>query len=396
MASSSASRSSWASRPAWEFRQYADECDDVPSDDELIPEQMSAEDCSLEYFNYIVHLKLTGVLSSKQACVLTFWARGGGLVDPGASLALHPSQTGGNFSTHFDKVVGLDKELKKEFYNIDMPMLQKFSLGRVVSPCPASEVYKDLKAEVEATPRFFDTLEEQVKTEAWGPQLRGHKLAQQHDFRNIVPLGLYLDGVPFLKRDSALGIWLINLATTKRHLALVLRKRQTCRCSCQGWCTLFAAFEYLRWLAATMVNGTFPGRRHDGSPWAEGDPNKALGGSPLGYRACVLMVKGDWPEFANTLAYPTWASHKHPCFACSCTGGPDGDWQKTEGVSVLSLPWLAKGSSEYSAACAAAEVRVTVPSAAVWHDLLGHLRFDHRKSGSHGRALVVDFPPSAW
>lgn len=314
------------------------------------------------------------------------------MVDPGASLALRPTQSGGNFSTHFDKVLGLDKELKKDYYTIDMPMLQKFSLGRVVAPCPVGLVYHDLKKEVEETPRFLDRVVELAKTEAWGQLLREHRLAQQHGARGIVPLGLYLDGVPFLKRDSAIGFWFINLATTKRHLALVVRKRQTCRCSCQGWCTLFAAFEYVRWLVATMVGGAFPTQKHDGAPWAAGDPNAVLGGRPLGFRACVLMVKGDWSEFSNTLAYPSWASHKHPCFACACTGGPDGDWQKIEGVSVVALPWAAKGSAAYSAACAAAEVRVTVPSAEVWQALLGHLRFDHRKAGSHGRALLVDFP----
>ena len=54
---------------------------------------------------------------------------------------------------------------------------------------------------------------------------------------------------------------------------------------------IFAAWAYLRWLATTMVNGTFPGQEHDGSPWAMGDPTNALAGSPLRYRDCVLIFK---------------------------------------------------------------------------------------------------------
>ncbi len=51
---------------------------------------MSAEEASGERVNYIVHLKRTAVLSAKQACVISFWAKTAGLKDTVERLAVPP------------------------------------------------------------------------------------------------------------------------------------------------------------------------------------------------------------------------------------------------------------------------------------------------------------------
>lgn len=386
MASSS---SGWNRRSSWEDREYAEPADVQSSDDEPpTAENLTQEESSLEFFNYVVHLKMSGILSAKQACILSYWAKGGGLSEPGSSLALPPQRVGGAFSKHFDKVVGIDLEMNSEYYELNMPSIQRFSLGRCVSVCAASMVHKTLKQEIDGTPHFFDDVAA-GGDKFWGPVLRKHELSRAGNKR-VVPLGLYFDAVPFLKRDSALAFWFINLCSTKRHVALVLRKREFCTCGCFGWCTLLAAFQYLQWLMSAMASGTFPGRRHDGLEWAEDDPNKALAGKPLGYSAAVLVVKADWEAFSNTMGYPTWSHHRHPCFACNCFGGEGGNMNQVQGISPVGLPWAAKGAAEYRAACEKAEVLVNLQNKGQLQTLLGHLRFDPRRSGSRGRAMTAD------
>ncbi len=79
--------------PTWEQRDYAQEGGDegAPSEDEGRIDQMTATDCSAAFLQMLIQLKIAGALSAKQACLLSFCAKGGGLCDPGASLALPPN-----------------------------------------------------------------------------------------------------------------------------------------------------------------------------------------------------------------------------------------------------------------------------------------------------------------
>ena len=107
----------------------------------------------------------------------------------------------------------------------------------------------------------------------------------------------------------------------------------------------------------------------------------------------MIMVKADWAEFAHALGLPTWAHHAHPCFACFCTGGPEGNMRDFQNVSPVGLPWALKDATSYEAACARCEKYVLVGSTNQLQRLLGCLAYDKRRggSGAGGRALTKDF-----
>jgi hypothetical protein len=387
------SSSQWSAHHAlsWDQREYADpHADDHDSNCDIDPDDMNLEECSIEFLNLLTSLKLAGTLSAKQVCLLSFWARGGGLCNPGASLAVHPAKEGGAFSKHFDKVIGLDRELKGEFYEFPMPMLERWSLGRTVGPNFANFAYKQIKSEVENVPGFWDSLRADIDKGDFGLAYSEHPLVVCNPAETIVPLGIYLDGVAYQNRDKALGLWIINLSTNKRHLAMVFKNKAFCRCGCHYWCSLYSAFEVLGWLVRTMASGKYPSTRHDDSQWALGDSNHDLADTSLGYKAAVIMVKGDWAEFALTMGMPTWAHHTHPCFACKCTGGGDGTMKQTQGVSVLGLPWAPKTDADYKASVATSMQTVTVASQAEHSRLLGSLKYDKSKQGSRGRTVMCD------
>ena len=196
----------------------------------------------------------------------------------------------------------------------------------------------------------------------------------------------------FHLRDSAIRCWFINLGTQTRFLTLALRKKELCKCGCRGWCSLYMAFDYLRWLCAAMASGSHPDTRQDGQPWPDEDPIKEKAGQPLGYYAAVVMVKADWAEFCHTIGFPSWAHHTHPCFACHCSGGPEGDVRQYTGASALALPWAAKKQAEYEAACRAAEIRVEITSRRMLQRLLGSMEYMVRKGAGTGRRIVIAVP----
>jgi hypothetical protein len=103
-------------------------------------------------------------------------------------------------------------------------------------------------------------------------------------------------------------------------------------------------------------------------------------------RAVCVFLKGDWAEFCERLGFPTWKPGLRPCFCCSAS--PD-QFLSAAGVSLEAGPWRVNADDDYEETCAKCEVKVSVDRQG--RDLLWRLlRYDKRKDGSHGRALIQD------
>jgi hypothetical protein len=67
----------------------------------------------MELFDMLAQLKMQGVLAAKKACVLAYWASRAGASGATANLAYPPgSSSTGNYSKHFDRVVGIKEEME--------------------------------------------------------------------------------------------------------------------------------------------------------------------------------------------------------------------------------------------------------------------------------------------
>ena len=73
----------------------------------------------------------------------------------------------------------------------------------------------------------------------------------------VLPVAVFMDGVACSHTDSVLGVWAINMISQKRHLVALIRKRQMCKCGCQGWCSQFPLMTLLRWSLEAMVDGRY-------------------------------------------------------------------------------------------------------------------------------------------
>lgn len=200
----------------------------------------------------------------------------------------------------------------------------------------------------------------------------------------LLPIALFIDGVPYSQTDSVVGFWIVNLISGRRHLCAVLRKKLTCACSCKGWCTFHAVFKMIAWSLGVLLGGRFPAHRHDGAPFGANDATRAAkAGAKMSYKAVVLFVKGDWSEYATTLGFPSWRDSLRPCFACNAAGGVFNEYA---GVSLRSVPWRNNTPGDYDAACRRCEIVVTL-SADTFRLVLARLFYDKRADGSRGRSL---------
>jgi hypothetical protein len=380
--------SSWEGRDysALEADDYVGNESDVESDHEP-----SAEECSQMFLDLLVSLKMSGKMFAKTACLLAYWAKGGGLSGAGTSLAMSPGRTGGVYSAHFDKVIGLDEKMKQDWYKLKIPAHCRYDASRMVKDVASSPAHESIADELAESPGILARLRETVAASEWCENYTQHPLVKSEPAGSVLPLGIYIDGVKYHSRDSTIGFWAINLLTSRRHLLACLPKRELCRCGCHGWCSLFPVLAFVEWTFAAMVAGFYPQEAHDG-PWKLGSIRAGQSGESLGFRGVPIILKGDWAEFAGTLGFRSWMHHAHPCFRCFATAGEGGSLSRTTGISVLDAPWQKKTMDDYEQACADAEIVVTVRNARQLGQIVDNLSYDKRRVGGAGRCLTQDLP----
>ena len=274
---------------------------------------------------------------------------------------------------------------------LNLPGHSKHDVSRSISRVAAKPAYEALAAEMADTPGIMQNIAAGIRRNEWADNFLEHPLVKDCGPEGIIPLGLYIDGVQYQRRNSTIGFWVINLMTQRRHLMVVLQKRDLCRCGCKGYCSLYPTLSFVEWSIASLVSGMYPATRHDG-PWEDGSVGKQFSCQPLGFKAVPVLFKGDWAEFAGTLGFRSWAHHGHPCFRCFATGGPVGTIKQSAGLSAIEEPWATKTMTAYEQACSACEVKVQVNNRLDMNLVVGNLQYDKRRAGSCGRALIADVP----
>ena len=174
-------------------------------------------------------------------------------------------------------------------------------------------LHEALNDELLEDPSLLQKVQESLAAGDWPPLYTEHPVVTSNPGETVVPIALYLDGVPTIKKDSVIGFWVYSLVSMKRHLCAVIRKSSLCKCGCRGWDSLFPIWQMLHWSFTVLRDGVFPSFRHDGAPFADDDPRSAVKGTPLAAKACLLYIKGDWAELSSTTGLPTWADNKAPC-----------------------------------------------------------------------------------
>ncbi len=198
------------------------------------------------------------------------------------------------------------------------------------------------------------------------PVRRSHPIvvaARQAGQCDPLPIGVYLDGVAFRtpaagRQDGVLGLWLINLLTSKRFLVSVTLASDACRCGCRGWCSLFPHLHCLSWQIEHLSLGHRPARMWDGSPW----PADSLFNAPrdYGFRCALLWVKGDWSEHSKSLGLQPWGAYigRPPTATYKRLSmdmhigliGPEGSI-RARGVHPRPFVCSCRGGSGYNAPC---------------------------------------------
>ena len=306
-------------------------------------------------------------------------------------MAFRPTAPSGHFQRHIDTIVN-PGEVLGNTYTILVPGYDKYEMGRTVLKIPVLPPHEVLQEEIECDPNLEEALRSSVKRKEWPPVYTEHPVVLGGDGDTpIWPIVLYIDGVPFQKRDGLLAFYVFNAVSEVRHLVAVLRKSSICRCGCCGWCSIWPILRWLSWSFSALAKGRMPSGRHDFAAWRADDRDRAQRANDTIAKGAVIHVKGDWSEFVHTLGVYPWSSASAPCFCCQAT---PPDLRVLGSFSPVHTPFPERTPEEYLEACERCEVLVLIPDVRTHQQLLGLLFYDKRKGklGSRGRSLSVAFP----
>ncbi len=156
---------------------------------------------------------------------------------------------------------------------------------------------------------------------------------------DMVALGLHGDGVPYLKKESLeIMSWNFPGCPVMDRVPLTaVPKKHVCQCGCRGGCTWDCILAVVTWSLQALAVGLLPTHDHEGAPLG-GAYRKSLGGQPIGVKAVLLQVRGDWPFLRQLFRFPSWSSHQI-CWKCTAN-------QETLRSCGRNAPWREGRQSE--------------------------------------------------
>jgi len=331
---------------------------------------------------FMISLKRKGSLKAKAVCILAYWIHTAGQagVDACAAFAMSPDSQSGQFSVHLDLVLGLDRK-DPRLYELHLPVYSRHSMGRDVQTIYALPPHEALEQEVLDHPEVLQQHQEALDEGNMPPNYYQHPEFKSKDPRPLLGLAIYSDSTEFLHRDSLWALYVYFHLTGRRHLCLVIRKSQFCKCGCRGWCTQWAAWRFVAWSFMHARIGIHPSGRHD--CLALDELRAARAGRKMLIRMILNMLKGDNGELAIAHGFPTTKDGNHPCILCHATQAELMDFA---GVTSDACSKPLKTRAELEAATRACEFKVVV-NRELYLLLRASLDYDQREDGYRGRYL---------
>eukprot|EP00969_Alexandrium_andersonii_P171355 7575174-Alexandrium_andersonii.AAC.1 len=216
--------------------------------------------------------------------------------------------------------------------------------------------HERIASEVESRPELIEKLRGMCDSRSLPDAYFANPIVQaqsQHGLP-VFPLSLYFDGICIdHRRESVLNFTIQNLVSGKRHLLMVLPKRQQCRCGCRGWCSVFGIYKWLKWSLTCLINGEMPEHRHDLQPWSKNDRLQRSGFAKqqFGFRAFVYHLRGDWSEFAHSMGFVPWNAVRDPCFLCNTSA--DLMQQQLQDCNAVDCPYDPRTNATFDSDCTA-------------------------------------------
>ena len=206
----------------------------------------------------------------------------------------------GHYQRHLQRHLPMFK-YAREPYELELPIDKKEGPGRTTMQFHVLLPQEEIEEELSEVEDWQDKLKVMIARKELPQCYEDHPIVQRNAQEPVLPLAMFIDGVPYSKIDEIEGIWVINMLTNRRHFCVGLRKLLKCKCGCKGWCTHWEIFNFLKWVYESFAEGKMPSRRHDNREWYASDKERLkAAGKPI-TKAALIFLKSDWMELPHFL-----------------------------------------------------------------------------------------------
>ena len=187
-------------------------------------------------------------ISSEVACTMFWWTGKVGLQGDVPRLALRFGRRRENYKRHLEICLGHAKGRQLHFL-LPVPSHKRHDLTRSVHDVPTMPKHDVLAKGLRDSATVPFKLEEARENGTLPRACWDHPVA--------APLCCQWR---FLWTASPTATQIVSWACG--HVVSLIRKRQMCKCGCQGWCSQFSLMTLLRWSLKAMADGRCMCGRH--------------------------------------------------------------------------------------------------------------------------------------
>lgn len=192
---------------SWEARAAAFDAARPPgpdSEEEEDWEKVSGPAAGDLFLEELYSLHFAGKLSARSLCVLCWHASRAGAQGEVAKHGFRPDAPSGHYQRHLDAIAGISMSSQLSWrYTVSTPQHTKASCSRAAHSLAVTVPHEALNEEIISDPGLVHKIAEM----RWPPGYYEHPVVRSSD-RPVMPLALYLDGVPSTRRDGMLGFWI--------------------------------------------------------------------------------------------------------------------------------------------------------------------------------------------
>ena len=220
------------------------------------------------WFEEMKILLLNRTITAQMFCTLVYNAthesNGANELSKYAKYGLKPNSSSGDYQRKLRKTMPMYVDAKPN-YDLELAVNRKDELGRTTMEFPVMLPQEELEEELAGIPNWKEDLKRAIETKQLPKIYEEHPIVQQNELGTVLPIGIFIDGIPYSKVDELEGYWIINMLTNRRHFIIGLRNTLKCKCSCKGWCSHWEIFNFLNWqLESLAEQKTFKTARWQG------------------------------------------------------------------------------------------------------------------------------------
>lgn len=161
-----------------------------------------------------------------------------------------------------------------------------------------------------------------MSTERMDPLSKAHlQKCEAAAGEKLLGMGIWGDGVPCqwdrTESVDVLSFNLPGLGGAWKNLRIPITALPHAFVGEHTWHDIMKVVQECLVACATGIHWT---RRPDEQPWRQGDSYHAKrAGKPIGVRAALVEVRGDWKFYKEVFHFPTWNEKAGCCWTCTCT-----------------------------------------------------------------------------